>query len=40
MKTKTAESGPPTTKGDGFRTLPQTDSRVKRTGWQDYGGNK
>lgn len=36
MKDKTAESAP-TAAAVPFRLLPQTDSRVKRSGWQNYG---
>lgn len=38
MATQTAESGPTTVKGDAFSTLPQKDSRVKRTGMESGDG--
>lgn len=38
MAKQTAEKGPSEASGDTFRTLPQKDSRVQRTGYESYGG--
>lgn len=38
MRSKTAESGPPSVGGDTFKTLPNKDSRVKRQGMESGDG--
>lgn len=38
MRERTAESGPPSIGNDQFKTLPQTDSRVKRKGFESGDG--
>lgn len=38
MHKGTAESGPPSAPNDGFKTLPQTDSRVRRKGHESGDG--
>ncbi len=38
MKSKTAESGPPSAAGDTFKTLPHTDGKVKRSGMESGDG--
>lgn len=38
MMKQTAESSPPSISGDTFKTLPNKDSRVLRSGWESGDG--